>query len=93
MLIGERRNDLGAVTWVGVIDGIDEPFARIVGATDRAPNDPGNGLQVFRSYHPGGINIGLADGSTQFVSDTVGEEVFQALGTRSGGEVVNLNDL
>ena len=93
MLIGERRNDLGAVTWVGVVDGINEPFARVVGATDNAPNGPGEGLQDFRSYHPGGINIGLADGSTQFVTDNVSEELFQALGTRSGGEVVSLNDL
>ena len=93
MLIGERRNDLGAVTWVGVIDGIEEPFARIVGATDRAPNDAGEELQNFRSYHPGGINVGLADGSTQFVTNNVDEELFQALGTRSGGEVVNTGDL
>ena len=93
MLIGERRNDLGAVTWVGVIDGIDEPFARVVGATDNAPNDPDGGLQDFRSYHPGGVNIGLADGSVQFVADSVSETLFQALGTRSGGEVVSLNDL
>ena len=93
MLIGERRNDIGAVTWLGVIDGIDEPFARIVGATDLAPNNPSQGLQDFRSYHPGGINIGLADGSTQFISDTVSEDLFQALGTRAGGEVVSLNDL
>ncbi len=93
MLIGERRNDIGAVTWVGVIDGIDEPFARVVGATDRAPNNPNQGLQDFRSYHPGGVNIGLADGSTQFVSDTVADDLFQALGSRAGGEVVSLNDL
>ena len=92
MLIGERRNDLGAVTWVGVIDGIEEPFARVVGATDRAPNDPGEGLEAFRSYHPGGINVGLGDGSVQFVSDTVSEILFQALGTRNGGEVVSTND-
>jgi len=93
MLIGERRNDLAPLTWVGVIDGVDEPFARVVGATDNAPNGPGNGLQDFRSYHPGGVNVGLADGSVQFVTDTVSDDVFQALGTRSGGEVVNLNDL
>jgi len=93
MLIGERRNDLGAVTWVGVIEGIDEPFARVVGATDNAPNNAGEGLQDFRSYHPGGINIGLADGSVQFVSDSVSETIFQALGTRAGGEVFNLDNL
>lgn len=89
MLIGERRNDFGAVTWVGVVDSIDEPFARVVGATDHAPNDAGNGLEDFRSYHPGGINVGLADGSTLFISDSISETTFQALGTRNGGEVAN----
>ena len=88
-MIGERRNDLGGVTWVGVIDGIDEPFARVVGATDHSPNDRGNGFEDFRSYHPGGVNVGLADGSTQFISDGISELTFQALGSRAGGEVVS----
>lgn len=87
LLVGERRNDLGGVTWLGVIPGIDEPFARIVGATDHAPNDPDDNFEDFRSYHPGGVNMGFADGSTQFITDAINESIFQALGTRSGGEV------
>ena len=89
IMIGERRNDLGAVTWLGVIDGVDEPFARIVGAADHAPNDSGGGFEDFRSYHTGGVNMGFADGSTQFISDSVSETVFQALGSRNGGEVTS----
>jgi prepilin-type processing-associated H-X9-DG protein len=87
IMIGERRNDLGGVTWVGVIEGIDEPFARVVGATDHSPNDPEDGFEDFRSYHPGGINVGLADGSTQFIANEISESIFQALGSRAGGEV------
>ena len=89
VMIGERRNDLGVVTWLGVIDGIEEPFARIVGAADHSPNDDGGGFEDFRSYHPGGVNMGVADGSTQFVSDSISEADFQALGSRNGGEVVS----
>lgn len=88
LMIGERRNDSGPVTWVGVVGGIDEPFARIVGATDETPNDQSAGLENFRSYHTGGINVGLADGSTQFISDSIDRTIFQGLGTRSGQEVV-----
>ena len=40
-----------------------------------------------RSYHPGGVNLGLADGSVRFVADAVDQEVFQALGSRDGEEV------
>ena len=89
MMIGERRNDQGAVTWLGVIEGIDEPFARAVGATDHSPNDPQGGFEDFRSYHTGGVNMGFADGSTQFLADSISESVFQALGSRAGGESGN----
>ena len=89
IIIGERRNDLGPVTWLGLVPGISEPFARIVGATDHSPNDPAGGFQDFRSYHPGGINVALGDGSTQFINDDIAELIFQALGSRAGGEVAN----
>jgi len=89
IIIGERRNDLGAVTWIGLVQGIDEPFARVVGATDHSPNDLEEGFEDFRSYQPGGINVGLGDGSTQFINDSIAEDTFQALGSRAGGEVAN----
>ena len=41
-----------------------------------------------RSYHPGGVNIGIADGSVQFVSDQVDPTTFKALSTRAGAETV-----
>lgn len=41
-----------------------------------------------RSNHPGGVNAGLADGSVQFIADTIDVNVFRALGTRAGGEIV-----
>ncbi|PQO31111.1 prepilin-type cleavage/methylation domain-containing protein [Blastopirellula marina] len=44
----------------------------------------------IRSYHPGGGHIALADGSIRFIPDTVNQTVFQAIGSRNGGEVVEL---
>ncbi len=41
-----------------------------------------------RSYHTGGVNAGLADGSVQFIEDNVDFNIFRALGTRAGGEIV-----
>jgi prepilin-type processing-associated H-X9-DG protein len=38
----------------------------------------------------GGTNVGMADGSVRFVSKTVQLSVWQAIATRAGGEVVNL---
>lgn len=41
-----------------------------------------------RSYHPGGVNASLLDGSVRFISDQIERAVWRALSTRSGGEVV-----
>ncbi len=41
-----------------------------------------------RSQHPGGVNSLLADGHVQFVKDSTNLAVWQALGSRNGGEVV-----
>ena len=41
-----------------------------------------NVIQSLRSYHPGGVNIALADGSGRFILDTVDAQIFRALGTR-----------
>ena len=46
---------------------------------------------AFRSEHPGGANFALADGSVQFVRDSVAPATFAALGTRAGGETANLD--
>ncbi len=42
-----------------------------------------------RSYHPGGVNVALCDGSVRFVKDSVSLNTWRALGTRARGEVVS----
>jgi len=47
------------------------------------------GLSTARSYHAGGVNVLLADGSVRFVSDSVDlATVWRPLATRIVGEVV-----
>ena len=41
-----------------------------------------------RSFHDGGVNALLLDGSVRFVADGVSQAAWRALGTRAGGEVV-----
>jgi prepilin-type N-terminal cleavage/methylation domain-containing protein/prepilin-type processing-associated H-X9-DG protein len=38
------------------------------------------------SYHTGGVNVCMADGSVHFVSETINYQVWRNVGTRSGGE-------
>ena len=42
----------------------------------------------FASKHPGGAHFCVADGSVQFVHDSIDFSVYQDLATRNGGEVV-----
>ena len=44
-----------------------------------------------RSYHPGGVNVGLMDGSVRFVGDTVELMVWRSSFTRSGEEPASLS--
>lgn len=44
---------------------------------------------IARSYHPGGVNLTMADGSVHFVGDAVDPLLYQALGSRNGNEVVD----
>jgi prepilin-type N-terminal cleavage/methylation domain-containing protein/prepilin-type processing-associated H-X9-DG protein len=46
-----------------------------------------------RSYHTGGVNVCFADGSVHFIQDTINFPTWQAMGTRTGGEVVNGSQL
>ena len=49
-----------------------------------------NGASQFatyaRSYHSGGTNAGLGDGSVRFIRNTINAQTFRDLGTRAGGE-------
>ncbi len=42
------------------------------------------------SYHPGGIQASLCDGSVRFIPDTIAQAVWQATFTRNGGQSVTL---
>jgi prepilin-type processing-associated H-X9-DG protein len=44
----------------------------------------------FRSLHPGGAQFALADGSVQFVDESVDHKIYRAMATRNGGETASL---
>jgi prepilin-type N-terminal cleavage/methylation domain-containing protein/prepilin-type processing-associated H-X9-DG protein len=45
-------------------------------------------LGAMGSYHSGGVNVALADGSVRFLSESTSWRVLHDLSTRSGGEVL-----
>jgi prepilin-type N-terminal cleavage/methylation domain-containing protein len=44
------------------------------------------------SYHPGGVNVGIGDGSVRFVKDTINLTAWRSLSTRNGGEILGATD-
>lgn len=43
-----------------------------------------------RSYHMGGVNVALLDGSVRFVNDSIDRDLWQHLSTRNGHEIVQV---
>ena len=41
------------------------------------------------SNHPGGVNVAFGDGSVRFIKDAIGRDVWRAIGSMNGGEVVS----
>jgi prepilin-type processing-associated H-X9-DG protein len=50
-----------------------------------------NGLGIYgaRSYHSGGVNAAMADGSVRWVSSGVQASTWRGMGTRAGSEVIS----
>jgi prepilin-type N-terminal cleavage/methylation domain-containing protein/prepilin-type processing-associated H-X9-DG protein len=44
------------------------------------------------SYHPGGVNCLMGDGSVRYVKDAVNGQAWRALGTIAGGEVISADE-
>jgi prepilin-type N-terminal cleavage/methylation domain-containing protein/prepilin-type processing-associated H-X9-DG protein len=59
-----------------------------VSATESSTGDTYAAV-TSRSYHTGGVNVVLMDGSVRFVANGISRTTWRALGTRAGGEVVD----
>jgi prepilin-type N-terminal cleavage/methylation domain-containing protein len=93
-VVGERSSHLGSSTWVGVVPEGEESMARIVGSGDLPPNpanlDSGH-LDDFSSAHPSGTHFLYADGAVNLIGDEIDPEVYRAMCTRAGLEVLRSN--
>lgn len=90
LLVGERvsRSDRGWLyTWAGVVAGGQDSIERILGDTDVTPNRDLIHMDEFASYHAGGAQFVLGDGSVRFISTNIDLTVYRGLASRSGGEV------
>ena len=67
-------------------------FSEVLGSTFYPINtEARNNAQrecAYGSYHAGGINVCLADGSVRFVAETIDLQIWRGLGSRAGGEPI-----
>ncbi len=54
------------------------------------PVNGNNESAASRSRHPGGVQVALCDGSVRFVTETIGLDVWRAMGSIEGGESVQM---
>jgi prepilin-type N-terminal cleavage/methylation domain-containing protein/prepilin-type processing-associated H-X9-DG protein len=99
-LIGEASPvDENSAAWSSegdwAITGVQLNFDwRTSGACVTAQGEPSAGacwwnMRGFRSFHPSGVNFAMADGSVQFVADSIDHKTYRAMSTRAGAEIVS----
>lgn len=92
VMVGERKTDRRQdppwhSTWIGVVAGGEEAFARVLAVADHRPNDPAAHLDDFSSYDSNGAQFLFADGRVRFITQFIDLELYQGLATRAGNEV------
>jgi prepilin-type N-terminal cleavage/methylation domain-containing protein/prepilin-type processing-associated H-X9-DG protein len=65
-----------------------EPNGRVPDCILTNANGP-PGMATARSWHIGGVNVLMGDGSVRFALEGIAPSVWRGLGTRNGGEIVD----
>ena len=60
-----------------------------------SPTGSGSAAQFSEvdSFHPGGINTLLGDGSVRFIKNSINIQTWWALGTKAGGEIISADSM
>ncbi|HUG68085.1 MAG TPA: DUF1559 domain-containing protein [Pirellulaceae bacterium] len=51
--------------------------------------NPTYAIITSRSFHPGGVDVALVDGSVRLIAETIDLQTWRAIATRAGGEVAS----
>ena len=100
--VGERCTTMSLAAWAGVPPGSQVPSVRAAGDFSGGsalvlghcgPHLPNDGIvtdaDAMSSAHAGGVQFLLGDGSVRLITNAIGQTVYDALATRSGGEVID----
>ncbi len=65
----------------------EPPVSQLLGELGQSLQSPG--VWGLSSYHPGGANVLMCDGSARFLKNSTANNVIWALGSRAQGEVIS----
>ena len=91
VFLGEHRTNNSLnwhSTWVGVVPQGDEAIARVLAVSDHTPNHPALHIDDFSSWHTGGVHLLFGDGRVRFITQNIDTNVFKAMATRAGNEIM-----
>ncbi len=70
--------------------GLDEMDDRLIVLGGTSPRAAATFVGGFASYHSGGANFAMGDGSTRLIAKTVSTTIYRQLGHRADGELIEL---
>ena len=56
-------------------------------------NNTDNTVISASSYHSGGVNVAMLDGSVKFIKNSINSITWWALATKAGGEIISADSL
>lgn len=87
----QGRSDMRGRAWAWSFSQVGSFYSHTMLPNERtchshAGDWEGTGDYSASSEHPGGVNVGMTDGSVRFVGENISPAAWWAMGTRNGGE-------
>ena len=103
LIPAKKKGDMTAGSFARLVDGtsntiftieVKEPFCWMDPTADITLDELAKGINAkdgrASSYHPGGCNVGMFDGSIKFFSNTIDKDTLRALGDCDDGRPVTV---
>ena len=99
--VSERASSMSLTSWTGAVTRGTVPSVRAPGNSENSaalvlghcgphiPNNPQvTDADALSSFHPQGVHFLFGDGSIHFIGSSISVQVYDALASRAGGEMV-----
>ena len=91
-ILGPRLGDRRAGPHPGQHPAGTEPEISELHLTTASINNNPPGMVGLSSFHPGGANVLMGDGSVRFLKDSTNMQTIWKLASRNGGEIISADE-